>query len=654
MPEMLHPPERDRLIAFLQHNLLHPVPVDGQDLPALRETLADTPTATAAWTDAAAFGAELLAQPQVREGWAGLSGHLTDFLLAMGEGPLLHRGARATACRIDSADPQDFRVVTGAYVFTGDLSRGLVRQRAPGGREVLHTGHLVEFNSGGATHCLDVEDSNSHSGVEQQPDGSVLLFHESLFSARAGVMRRTRFVARLRYEYTIRPDDPRLRLRVMLKTAPKVTLREIRLTTAVDEMCGAPAERPFSRIILGSGGRHTGFTSTGEELATLHLGPADSLSMVEDAPAGQATGLHLGFPSKERLLSIKLVSKAPVAEAPRRPHWLLSRYRIPVLAGGESATVEEERLLTTGTLHGAEATYATWLRDPEPMRGRDPGLARGTGAALNAVAMQILSSATGEHVLPPERLARMRQWYARHLQGFFTALGGPAPLPACPQDLSFVLLSLDAMLQLPPSAANGTDHGALLEAGLAALLACQRGNGAFTSPAGGPDLGGHGAAILALSRLALRQPGERLTLALQQALFALRIGNMTVGLGEEARVVPTPTLRAPTRDGGWAMDDGRRSARLGLLMRGLGTLLLAVRSGAVPLEEAEQGYLLALHDSGFRLLRGRLRPAGAELEVMADSEQPEGDAITQSLVVLALLASEEAMLAMRGAATQPA
>jgi len=655
MPEMLRPPERDSLIAFLERNLLQDVRLGDQDHQALRETLADSPTAGATWTEAAARAVELLALPNIRHRWSGLSERLTDFLLAMGEGPILHRQAALRGCRIGSTDPQDFRVSTAAYEFTGDLTRGLLRQRPAAGvegAEVVHTGHLVEFTSGGANHCLDVEDSTSHAGVSPQPDGSVVLFHESLFSARAGLMRRTRFVARLRYEYTVRPDDPRLQLRVMLKTAPKVALRDIRLTTALDEMSAAAT--PFGQLVLSAGGRTAPLPQPQDELTTLHLGRADALSLTETAAPPLATGVHLGFPAADRLMSIKLVSKAGDAGYARRPHWLLTRYRIPLLGPGQSATVEEERLVTFGTLQGAEATYASLLRDPAPLRGRDPGLARDIGAALNGMATQILFSTASGHG-GEARLARMQQWYDRHAPAF---LAVPPPRP---RELAFALLSLDAMRRLPAS--TGPDYAALLASGLDALLACQDAGGTFIEPGGAPDLGGHAAAILLLSRLALAQhamaaetqgsPDPRLATALRRALLPLQLGSMWVGQGEGARELPSPILHAATPDGG-AKDDGRLSSRLGLAMRGLGVLILAARAGAVPLEPAERSHLEALYDSCFRLLRGRLRSSPEQLEVLADSDRADGDAITQSVVALALLAPDEAVLALPLAVPQPA
>jgi len=657
MPEMLRTPERDSLIAFLERNLLQDMRLGDQDHQALRETLADRPTAGAAWTEAAARAVELLALPKLRHRWSALADRLTDFLLAMGEGPILHRQAATPGCRIDSTDPQDFRVSTAAYEFTGDLTRGLLRQRPAAGvegAEVVHTGHLVEFTSGGANHCLDVEDSTSHAGVSPQPDGSVVLFHESLFSARAGLMRRTRFVARLRYEYTVRPDDPRVQLRVMLKTAPKVALRDIRLTTAVDEMSAATT--PFGHLVLSAGGRTLPLSQPQDELTTLHLGRADALSLTETAAAPLATGVHLGFPSADRLMSIKLVSKAGDAGSARRPHWLLTRYRIPQLGPGQSATVEEERLVTFGTLQGAEATYASLLRDPAPLRGRDPGLARDIGAALNGMATQILFSTTSGHG-GEARLAQMRQWYDRHAPAFLAA---PPPRP---RELAFALLSLDAMRRLP--AAAGPDCAALLASGLNALLACQDAGGTFIEPGGAPDLGGHAAAILLLSRLAIAQhaiaqhgdsqgsPDPRLAAALRRALLPLQLGSMWAGQGEAARELPSPILHAATTEGG-TTDDGRLSSRLGLAMRGLGVLILATRAGAVPLEPAERSHLETLYDSCFRLLRGRLRSSPEQLEVLADSDRADGDAITQSVVALALLAPDEAVLALPLAVPQPA
>jgi hypothetical protein len=673
MPDMLRPPERDRLIAYLERHLARPRPWEGTEVTALRDNAAGQIDSELCWTADAAAAVELLSMPALRPRWAALGDGLTDFLLAMGGDTLLHDRTTRPGCVVDSLDPHDFRVLTGTHEFTGDLSRGLVRQavRAPAEsrpgarstmREVLHTGNLVEFRIGKTSHCLDVEDSVTRFGLLPR-EGSVLLFHESDLRAPHGLLRREGIVGTLRYEYTIRAEDPLLRLRVTLKAAPGVRLEEARVTTALDELSGGPPERPFGRIVLGAGGAMRPLRLEAEALANLHQGPAESLSLVEEAPPALAHGLHLRLASAARLRSIKLATRD--SDGAARPHWLLSRYQVAVLAGGESFTLEEDRLLAAGTLAGSEHAYAALLADPARLAGRDPGTGEGQGLALNAVAAQIFFTTSGAYEraeappLPLERLARLRAWYDRHLLAFFAAMAD-APAADGPigtlrpgrvglRGLGFALLSLD-LIAGAPRMPDSPNYAALREAGLRALLARQdEAEGTFTEAGGEAALEGHAAALLALARLALRRPEERTATALRRGLAALRLGPPLRG---EPKAQRHPLLRSRRADGEWSADDGFRSATLGLLMRAMAVLTEADRAGAVPLETPEREHMQAIFDTCFRLLRGRVRLREEDLEVLSDPFATTGDAATQPVVVLALLSPDEAALAAHAADRQ--
>jgi hypothetical protein len=679
MPDMLRPPERDRLIAYLERHLARPRQFGEVEVLALRDNTGGSTEAELCWTADTAAAVELLSLPALRPRWASLGDRLTDFLLAMGEDTLLHDRTARPGCVVDNLDPRDFRVLTGTHEFTGDLSRGLVRQALRGpaasrhsgpamAREVLHTGNLVEFRIGKSSHCLDVEDTVVRFGLVPQQGGGVVLFHESELRAPHGLLRREGIVGTLRYEYTLRPEDPRLGLRVTLKAARGISLNEVRVTTALDELSGGPPDRPFGRIVLGADGRLRPLRLEAETLANLHQGPANSLSLVEEAQPAAAAGLHLHMPSAARLRSIKLATRA--VDGAVRPHWLLTRYQAATLPGGESFTVEEERLLAAGTLAGSERAYAALLADPAPLASRDPGTGEAQGMALHAVAAQLLFAGSGAYQqagappLAPERLARLRAWYDRHLLAFFAAMADAAgaDAPAAPlrpgrvglRGLGFALLSLDLAARLPATP-GAPDYAALLEAGLEALLARQNStdsDGTFTEAGGEAALDGHAAAMLLLARLALRRPEERLAAALRRGLMALRLGPPL--RGGEPRAQHHPLLRARRADGAWSGDDGFRSARLGLLMRAMAVLTEAEKVGAVPLQPTEREHLQAIFDTCFRLLRGRVRLQGDDLEVLSNPVATAGDAATQPLALLALLSPDEAALTAGTPERQPA
>ncbi|HWL82979.1 MAG TPA: hypothetical protein VNR89_18665 [Roseomonas sp.] len=648
MVELLREDDRDRMVAYLERYLLRSVPMDGLAIAALCETHAPFPTAEWCWTADVAAAVELLSLPALRAHWAGLADGLTDFLLAMGTGPLLLRRVAAPVCVVENDDPRAFAITTATHEYRGDLSRGVLRQAVRGGpaqREVHHTGHLVEFRLGRRRHCLDVEDSIVDCGLEQHPEG-VLLFHESLLKVTTGLLRKTeQVVGRLRYEYWIDLQDPRLLMSVVLRAEPGVTLEDVRLTTAVDEFSGEE-NRPVLRAGLVQERRPKFVPLSGSTVTTLHEGAVDLVSLIEEAPPGAANGLHLRPLTPEALLSVKAQTRSG------RLHWLLSRYACATLAGGAEFRVHEARLLTAGTLTAALQSYTGVLHDPSVLSGRDVGLTADHGTALNAVATQVLLAASGAYALPPERLAMLRDWYDRHLDGLFTAMAdGDTLRPARTylRSLAFTLLSLEAMHQ----ATGEPRYEAALAHGLDLLLSLQRpdeAGGAFADLNQSAYLDCHAAAMLALARLALRRQDPRLAAALRQAMGAIRVGTIKVPLESGVHSLDTPFVRSRRADGRWEDDGGFWSFKLGLLLRALAALRQAHRAGAVPLEGGELMRLQTLQDISLRQLRARLRPFGETLEALTSPLAGEGNAATQPAVLLGLIEMDAAVAGLDSAA----
>ncbi|MFC3126082.1 hypothetical protein ACFOD4_13525 [Pseudoroseomonas globiformis] len=644
MAETLQDADRDRLTAYLERHLLRAVPLDGLEIPALRETHAPFATAQWCWTADAAGAVELLSQPGLAATHGPMRDGLTDFLLAMGTGNLLLRRVAEAGLVVDNADPRNFAITTATHEFRGDLSRGVVRQAvrsAPARREFHHTGHLAEFRLSRTRHCIDVEDNIDSFGLEQRPDG-VMLFHESVLRGSTGLLRKTeQVVGRVRYEYWIEPSDPRLLVQVTLRAEPGITLSDVRLTTAADELSGE-ALRPVSRVALGEGRefRHRALSGSAVS-AVLEGKTADIISLIEDAPPGAANGLHLRPLSGERLLNVKAQS------VDGRLHWLILRYALPELAGGASFQVNEARLLTAGTLAAAMPSYAGILYDPSILSGRDAGVTADHGVALNAVATQLLFHARGAYPLPEERVAMLRDWYDRHLDGLFAGMAEGDSLPARRsylRSLSFALLSLDAMQRHAPE----PRYEAALRHGLDLLLSLQRPDeqgGAFADQDQAAYLDCHAAAMLALSRIAMSRQDARLLPALKQALGAIRVGSVKVPLEEGLHSLDTPFVRSRRSDGRWEDDGGFWSFKLGLLLRALATMKLARQSGALALEGSQLQRLQTLNDLATRQLRARIRPLGGTLEVLTSPVAQEGNAATQPAAVLGLLTPDAAVAA---------
>lgn len=649
MAELLREPERDRLIAYLERQLLRTVTLDGQVVPALRETHLPFPTSEWCWTADSAAAIEMLAQPHLHARWHGLADGLTDFLLGMGTGHLLFSRVSAPECVIQGADPRQLLIRTQHHEFHGDLSRGLLVQSVRGGparREVHYTGHLVEFRIGRQRHCLDVEDTIVDCGVEPRPDGAVL-FHESALKVQAGLLRKTeRLVARLRYEYTIQAQDPRLLLRVTLRTEPGVVLENLRLTTALDEL-STEVERPFCHLLTEREGRFHALPVPGAELVTLHQGSTRLFSLTEEAAPGAANGLHIASLSPQALYNIKAQGLQG------RLHWVLTRYLFPRLEGGAEASIQEARLLTAGTVPAGLPVYEAILADPAILSGRDPGLSADAGTALNAMATQLFFAAYNAYAvpLPAERQAQMRAWYDRHVTQFFAGLetgGQPAMGRVYLRSLAFALLSLDTMLR----ATEEPRYAALLDDGLTLLLRLQQPEetgGAFADLGKAAYLDCHAAAMLALARLLPRRPEPAVQAALRQALAAVQVGILNVPLEKGTHRLETPFVQL-RRNGRWEEDGGFWSFKLGLLMRALNALRLAAQGGFIVLEPAEQEHIAALTEACFAELRGRVRELGEALEVLTSPLAGEGNAATQPAVLMGLMAPDAAILRL----SQPA
>ena len=172
MRNLLTDADRDRLVAPLAAKLAGEATLGGRRFRALAASEGGGLYPLAG----NARAVELLLLPGLREQHAGLGDDLLDFVMALAEAEPHSRRALAGGIDVPREDPSDFEVLTPLYRFTGDLSRGVVRQeaRAPGGPAVLHTGNLVEFAMGLRRTCADAEDAITDVAVERHADRVVL------------------------------------------------------------------------------------------------------------------------------------------------------------------------------------------------------------------------------------------------------------------------------------------------------------------------------------------------------------------------------------------------------------------------------------------------------------------------------------------------
>ncbi|OYW07810.1 MAG: hypothetical protein B7Z53_05690, partial [Rhodospirillales bacterium 12-71-4] len=339
-----------------------------------------------------------------------------DFVMAMAEAPLPCRRAAAGGIEVLRDDPRNFEILTPFHRFTGDLSAGMVRQQLRGAAAppVLHTGNLVEFRLGRHRNAVDVEDNIRDCAILRQGEG-VVLRHESRIAGKAGLVRTRQAEAGvLRYDYAIMAGSPLLRLTVTF-VAAKQKVQRLRLTTAVDQLGSNGLELAEGRVAVGAGPaapwKDQPVPQAAGVVAWAEATPARHLAIgAAGWPAGAPT-LHIRPGAPAGVVGVKAIAARPGAL-----HWLILRHGGANLAPGATLVVQEDRLLAAGTQ--AEAAEMAMRAAGQPgVAGLDLDPLPTDGAALNAVATQILLAARGAYrvPLPVARVVALEAWLDRHM-----------------------------------------------------------------------------------------------------------------------------------------------------------------------------------------------------------------------------------------------
>lgn len=632
--------DRDRLLAALRL-LVRPVTVGGVHGLALAETERPFNRSEWLWADDNAKAAELLCLPEVWDADPALGRGVLDFLLAMSEGDLILRRWAAPQLEILVDDPRGFVLINPHARFEGDLSRGKVAQGARfnddrAGSAVLHTGNMVNFTFRGRRQTVDVENGITSTGIRHTAGGAVL-HHEGRVEAR-GWYGPPMEAGTIRYEYLIAADHPVVRLRVTLRVASGVRLREVRLSTAYDGIGLDGAYRLVTTVAPGRPPVHSGAVPDGP--VVLHQGPLEYLGLAQDGMPGFVHGLHLRPLQPGRVHEVRAAGQKGGAL-----HWVALLHAVGDLENGAEVTVEEDRMLTAGGDYGDPAPYRAMLREPGLLHGRDPSISYDHGAELNAVATHLLHAAAGRYRRePPDaaRQARLRAWFDRNLATYFRGLetGGVVSAERVfPRGMAFTVMALDAMHR----ATGDTAYADRLAAALDLLLLRQQEGGAFTDPNGEPSwLDCHAAALLALARVALRDaPDQRVAPAIRRALGALRHGTVPVDVGGETVAFDTLVVRSTTASGRMHEDGALWTNKLGLLLRALDTVATAAAAGTLALPAPEVRRVTALRARAEALIGDAVRDRGADgLEVLTSPFSGETNSETQPWVALGLLRAD--------------
>ena len=520
-------------------------------------------------------------------------------------------------------DPAGFRLLTPWHEFTGDLTRGLLRQRVreagegratPSeeevrGRGVLHTGNMVRLRATNGVpgllgrlslraRTLDVEEAIAAQGIEAEGEEAVL-WHESALRLRP-LPGLSLPVGTVRYEYRVSAADPLLRLTVTLRATPRTGLSSLRLTTAADAL--SDAAPPFAHASVGRGGTQDGRAeSSFDEDELIAQGAIDSFHLWQSGPPERALALHIRPRAGEAVFSVRARGRNGA------PHWLVLRHSVPDLPAGGTATVREDRLLALGVAEGGATATLRLMRVPTALASRDPGQ-MGIGATLSALAATALNAPGFARPLPRDRLAALQDLLDRQIAAL------PEEAAALPvPELAALSLAMDAAWR-----AGGLPRD---RRRLRALLA-RRGGAARAGGVLGTGLVEHGAAILALARGATLIPEAPVLDALRGAVLAVEVEGLRL-----AGAAPGP----------------HSTQALAALLRGVRAVEFLAETGRIPPDAAVLLRAAALREASLAELGGRLREAGDRLEVLP-TEGGKPDALATASLLLAVLSPDEVAL----------
>ncbi|MBI0536698.1 hypothetical protein D9599_14040 [Roseomonas sp. KE2513] len=632
MPDLLHPQERDRLLAGLRR-LLRRTLLDGRPLSGLAH--AEAPGAKLDVLDNA-VAAEALAIPALREADPTLADDLLLFLSAVAEEPgpttraLRPLEAQEAPRRVEIVrnDPAGFRILTPWHEFTGDLTHGLLRQRvreAPEGRVnhseeelrkrgVLHTGNMVRLRAANGmpgllgrlslrARTLDVEEAITAQGIRTE-DEEAVLWHESALRLRP-LPGLSLDVGTVRYEYRVSAADPLLRLTVTLRASPRTGLSSLRMTTAADAL--SDAVPPFEHASVGrDGAQALRGEAPFEDDELIAQDAIDSVHLWQSGRPEEALALHIRPRAGEALFSVRVRGRDGA------PHWLVLRHGLPNVPAGGTATVREDRLLALGTAQGGPAAALRLMRVPTMLTSRDPGQI-GIGSTLSALAATVLNAPGFARPLPRDRLAVLQDLLDRQI----TALPDEEASAAPVAELAALSLAMDAAWR-----AGGLPRDRRrLRALLSRLSEAASPAGAF-----GRSLEEHGAAILALARGATLIPEAWLLDALRRAVLALEAEGPRLA-GSSPKPGP-PSTRA-----------------LAALLRGVRAVEFLAETGRIPPDAAVLARAAALREASLAILSGRLHATGDRMEVLS-TEGGKPDALATASLLLAVLSPDEVALSM--------
>jgi tRNA (mo5U34)-methyltransferase len=592
----------------------------------------------------------LFAVPSVRDAHPELADATLDYILRLSPELIIQRRAAVPELRLVDANPERFRAYNSFFNLAGDLTKGVIypsiRFNDNRNRMVAqYSGTVIGFRYRGRRQTVDIVGSIKSSSIVEHAD-RIVVSHTSAIEGKPLIGAR-RHVCDVTYSYTLWCARSTVEVSVAVTTVPDVTLDDVVLTTAFEQLSQGGA---FQTAIVGHGDEFQRHSVPGEAIASLTAEPADYLSLFESAVMpGFAIGLHAHLKHGDKLDAI-------IAEASLSGHFhrVYLRYALGKVRGGETRSIVEDRLLTGGGYYTQPEIYRRVVIAAETGTGEiDPSMSYDIGAELNAVAATILFASRGLYsVSPPceERLHALKNWYDRHLNLFLEVVRpGEADehQRVFVRGLSFVILSLDCMAR---AYADG-GYRAKLEICVELLLRLEvpvRGgfeeslfatHGPDDAPP--PELDCQSAALLALARAAYwGDPDRRISDAVRRGLRGIVPTYSYVDQGDQKTLV-YDSIAVRKKTGGTLRDTGYWNFKLGLSLRAFNAIRQIQDLKLLFLDPQTLTHLDLLTTVSRRAIVPSVRWSDVTLEVLTCQRAGETNSETQPWVALGLVPAIE-------------
>lgn len=639
----------DRMTRFVAQHLAKPLdPSQPDSQIAIAETAEPFNDTAWFWVDDSGKSAELFAVPRVRDAYPELADAMLDYVLRLSSERIIQRRSALPQLKLRLASPEAFHAYNAFFHLTGDLTAGVVRPaiRFNDDRTRFvadYGGNVLRFRFGGRPQAADVESAVARYAIETHPD-RIIFSHTSAIEGRT-LLGRRRHVCDLTYRYSLWKARPEIRLEAEITTMPGITLHDVKLSTAIDQLLNGGAFDTV-RVSVASTCR----TVTRSELATttLHEGPADYLGICETrfSPRsesagipGFAHGIHIRFRNGKDLGDIRTEGSEHGCF-----NWIYPRYAFGRIGPQESRSIVEDRLLTGGGYYGEPDIYCRILDGTKTATDNiDPSMSYDIGAELNAVAITLLLAKEGRyrHAPSSQRLAGLKSWYDRHLRIYLDATRPESPDAQAHvfiRGLSFIILSLDCMARAFTAENYGKTLGVLTDL---LLRTESRVDGAPDESLFSGQLDCHCSALLALARAAFHLPEKpELQSALRRALRGTIAGPVHGELfGRNGETFDSIFIRP--RAGARAEDAGFWVFKLGLALRAFNAIRQGHDAGFVMLDGDTLAHLDTLAKASHRALLKAIRRNDGTIEVLTSAHAGETNSETQPWCALGLVPAIE-------------